>query len=472
MFTRTRNASWPGVKLDGSETFAVDLRDSVMPLVSAGSTDVSVIRADTNSHVFDYQGNLVNVAANEHRIMGARHVSEGVWSRYQESGQAINPDTCQGVMVEQAKQNEFLYFDDIDNAYWVQTTKEAVSATGTSIAGRAAKGLIGPIGTGIKATSKALTGNANSIHQMSALVKAGSTNFVWFRMFDTINTVIGTVWFNLATGAVGISTVVGAVIIGDYTIRKVNDGYWCTLSCHFTAATTSLIFIYGAANADASTDATGDGVNPNYWICSMQAITNLDADDTWFPQMPILDTEGAVSIRNDELIEWDYQNYSEVGSLSGEFYLPYDADAYTAQSLHPISLFTFQEYNNDTDNSMRVHIHNTGTLQFVTWPDEGTSFATLLETAAPLTKGWHRFAAAWEMGSHRFFVDGADANNVFFGFDGHIPAKATAVNRFYCGSRNSQEGGNHQDQYAHVPFSYMKKYDTKLSDAELIALSR
>jgi hypothetical protein len=239
------------------------------------------------------------------------------------------------------------------------------------------------------------------------------------------------------------------------------------------AVSASHVFVVAAATADAGTDSTGDNVATNTWVNSLQVVVDIDAQQTMTPIMPVLDTEGSVSTRADDIIEYNSDNYTEIGSMSGEFLLT----SASSTSLQPASIFTFQEFNSDTRGSMRVHIIGSGAgahagkLQFVIWDTDG-GVGSVIQTASALALGWHRWSIGWESGSLKFFVDGAEATDTTFlggNTDNVIPASTT--NRFYLGSRNSQDTLNHQDQFFQMPESWLKKWDVKLSDSELKALS-
>ena len=468
---RTRRGNWPGVKLSGDETFFVDLRNSLTPIISAGDGGVTIDRNDTVSHVFDYQGNLVNVTANESRIMGARHLSPD-WSRKHAGGQSINPDTCHGAIVEQASTNRVQYFDDIDNAWWTQNNLNATSGSGTNIAGRAARGIIGNATTNLHGVAKGLPTDANGIHHMSCLVAAGDQDFIFFRNLDLTSFDTATVWFDLANGVTGTEAATGASQVIDASIRKVNGGYWCTATIQVVNTLSS--FVFSSTSADNTVTFLGDNSTVNTWVSALQI--ELNVADTTFPSMPLLGTEGSDSASADELIEFDSANYSEAGYIAGEFYLPYGA-----LDSDPASVFTFQDHGQDTENSMRCHLFSNGTLQFVMWPDEGAAFGTMLESAVLPQGTWVRFAAGWDSANNgtsdaaQFFVNGVEGT-VFSGLNGYIVPLASAVNRFYLGSRNStgvprDTLPNHQDQFFHLPTGWLKKGNTKLSAAELKALS-
>ena len=466
---RTQRCNWPGIKLRGDETFFVDLRDSLIPVIGGG---LSVIRNDTVSHCFDYQGNLVNVAANEPRIDGARHLSPG-WSRRHVNNASINPDTCRGSIVEQASQNEILYFDDIDNgtaAYWSRNNLNATSGVGTNIAGRAAKGMIGNASNNLHSIAKGISILAGETYNMSCLLAAGDQDWSYFRALELSGFTTSTVWFDLSTGTIGAETDSGASLtILDSTIKKVSGGYWCTMT-FTTAINVSCSFVFGSAAADSGINFLGDNSAVNTWISAIQVEAGVT--DTLYPTMPMLGVEGVLSVRPDELIEY-IPVYTETGAVAGEFYMVNDP----ALSADPVSIFTFQEFGVDTENSLRVHLSKDGTLQFVIWPDTGPASGLIIESGV-LTKGSIvRFAATWENNNVNFFVNGVESVLTGLGTKDSIDVPLLAhVDKFYLGSRNSTDYpagsvANHQDQFFHVPIAYLKVYDKLLTDTELKELS-
>lgn len=470
MKTRMRSGGWRGKKLDGNETFFVDLRNSFTPVIGG---DVTVTRSGATAHVFDHQGNLVNVAANEGRILGARHLTPD-WSRFHAEGQPINPGTAKGAIVEQASTNSIQYFDNIDNGWWTRNLINATSGTGTSIAGRAAKGLIGDTNNNSHSVGKAFTVNASGIFVLSGLFAKGNNDFIFLRSLNLVTFETVTAWFNLSTGAVATAAGVGAMTLLDTRIEKVNGGYWCSMAAKNAGASAqSCMMVYASASADNIPTFAGDDATVNTWMSALQL--NLNIADTVFPPLPVLDAEGAVSIKPNDIIEFDNTHYSTTGSVVGEFYLP---DAPTIGS-DPISIFTFQKFDQDTDDSLRVHLHpGTGTLQFAMWPGPSVTNGTMISTASALTKGrWYRFAVGWDKADDgtsavlSFYVNGVKETTVFGGFNGYVVPAGTTMDKFYLGSRSSNSGGSHHDQFAHFPISFLKKYDVRLTDAELKARS-
>jgi len=396
-----------------------------------------------------------------------------LWSQKDTNNAIINDDILHGTIVQQASTNEVLFFDDIDNIWWDQTGKNVVSRTGIKIANRNSLGLIGKLGATItpriSRAGLVLTQNTHQI--ITCFVKKGTSSHLYFSFFDLASFETHSQYFNITDGSIANNTSPSTNIeIVDKLIEKVNNGYKCTVIIKKLSANNNGAITIGFSDQDNLNLAEGDNIAVNGWINSIQF--ELNKTNTIFPNMPMLNIEGAVSTQEDELIEYNKDNYSEIGSICGQFYLPYKSSILN----NPASIYTFQEFGIDTENSTRVHLSQTGTLQFVIWPNAGAAFGLIIESPV-LTKGSIvKFAAAWEKDNVNFFVNGIESIAVLGSKSSIDTPLKSNVNKFYLGSRNSTgfpAGSlpNNQDQFFNLPINYIKKYNTRVSDKKLKLIS-
>lgn len=136
----------------GGANFFADLTHSLVPNRGTGSptftraTTATVMGYGPTANSGDSQ-TLLTVAANEARFVGARRISEGVWSDTFADGSPIPSSTLLGYQTEGARTNLCTYSNGFDNAAWsklnsgtgvapVVTPNYAVAPDGTTTAYR------------------------------------------------------------------------------------------------------------------------------------------------------------------------------------------------------------------------------------------------------------------------------------------------------------------------------------------------
>jgi hypothetical protein len=203
---------------------------------------VTFTRASTATY-FDNEGVLRTAASGEPRF-------------------AFDPDTEEslGLLIEEARTNLLTYSEQFDNAAWVKSGNTALTANT----------VIAPDGTLTGDSIAAVAGGSNSAKQFpavsagatytfSAFVKAGSSNFAFFTLYDNGSNVRRQ-WFNLTTGALGSTTSGGTFVLLSASMALVGNGWYkCVVTATTPAGITNCFFGVESASADASTSDITNG---------------------------------------------------------------------------------------------------------------------------------------------------------------------------------------------------------------------
>lgn len=163
-----------------------------------------------------------------------------------------------GMLGEGARTNLLLRSEEFDNASWSKATcsitaNQLVSPDGTVDADLyTASGANG-------IASQVATISAASTNTVSCYFKAGSANFVRFRIVGGAD--IKSVYFNLATGAVGSTDAPGAEITAfSGQIAAAANGFYRCIATITTATVTALTVGFVAAQSNAGNSAASDTI--------------------------------------------------------------------------------------------------------------------------------------------------------------------------------------------------------------------
>lgn len=212
--------------------YAVTASERILPRLAldftTGSLDsrVTLTRTGATATRVNSSGYIETVAANTPRF----------------DYDPVNPTICNGLLVEEGKQNLKTYSSDYTQATW---TKAAGCTIGTNA-------YIAPSGaTTAQAIIPTNNGSTNGIYQADALFQNGRT-FSFFAAPGEITSIIGqngagqTWTFNLSTGTFsGVSSA-----YSNPTAKQFRDGYWrLSLTCANMAGTDFFVGAVSGANA-------------------------------------------------------------------------------------------------------------------------------------------------------------------------------------------------------------------------------
>ena len=153
-------------------------------------------------------------------------------------------------------QNMLLRSEEFDNVSWWLKTDTTITANAiVSPDGLTTADLLTEGSAGTATADTTFTASASGVaHTASVYMKAGtSTGWVRLSVYETANaTNIVNLWVNMATGALGSTSVGGTGVSGGGTTTTLLNG-WYRISLSFTIAATALTMMTRSATADSST---------------------------------------------------------------------------------------------------------------------------------------------------------------------------------------------------------------------------
>lgn len=155
----------------------------------------------------------------------------------------------------QGSQNLLLRSEEFDNASWSKTDTTVTANAIASPDGLTTADLLTEGSAGTATADTTFTASASGVaHTASVYMKAGtSTGWVRLSVYETANaTNIVNLWVNMATGALGSTSVGGTGVSGGGTTTTLLNG-WYRISLSFTIAATALTMMTRSATADSST---------------------------------------------------------------------------------------------------------------------------------------------------------------------------------------------------------------------------
>jgi hypothetical protein len=159
-----------------------------------------------------------------------------------------------GLLIEESRTNLFLQSESFTSPWSVAFSNASVgSVTDTSPAGASTVAtLVEDSETGVHAISQPVV-LTNTAYTMSVYAKAGSRNWIYFRMRDSTNT-SRYVWFNLSTGSVG-----NAQTGITSSMSAVNNGFYRCVATIADAYNASTVYQIGLATGDNNASYAGNG---------------------------------------------------------------------------------------------------------------------------------------------------------------------------------------------------------------------
>ena len=155
----------------------------------------------------------------------------------------------------QGSQNMLLCSEEFDNASWSKTDTTVTANAIVAPDGLTTADLLTEGSAGTATADTTFTASASGVaHTSSVYMKAGtSTGWVRLSVYETANaTNIVNLWVNMATGALGSTSVGGTGVSGGGTTTTLLNG-WYRISLSFTIAATALTMMTRSATADSST---------------------------------------------------------------------------------------------------------------------------------------------------------------------------------------------------------------------------
>ncbi len=152
-------------------------------------------------------------------------------------------------------QNMLLRSEEFDNASWSKTDTTVTANAIASPDGLTTADLLTEGSAGTATADTTFTASASGVaHTASVYMKAGtSTGWVRLSVYETANSLnIINLWVNMATGALGSTSVGGTGVSGGGTTTTLLNG-WYRISLSFTIAATSLTMMTRSAASDSST---------------------------------------------------------------------------------------------------------------------------------------------------------------------------------------------------------------------------
>lgn len=155
----------------------------------------------------------------------------------------------------QGSQNMLLCSEEFDNASWSKTDTTVTANAIVAPDGLTTADLLTEGSAGTATADTTFTASASGVaHTSSVYMKAGtSTGWVRLSVYETANaTNIVNLWVNMATGALGSTSVGGTGASGGGTTTTLLNG-WYRISLSFTIAATALTMTTRSAASDSST---------------------------------------------------------------------------------------------------------------------------------------------------------------------------------------------------------------------------
>jgi hypothetical protein len=192
----------------------------------------------------------------------------------------------------------------MDNASWVKTDTTVTANAAVAPDDLTTADLLTEGAAGTATADTTFTASASGVaHTASVYMKAGtSTGWVRLSVYETANaTNIVNLWVNMATGALGSTSVGGTGVSGGGTTTTLLNG-WYRISLSFTIAATALTMMTRSATADSSTTRVsgadryqwGAQVNQGSVAAAYQKTTTLTTE--WGAnQNLVTHSEGTVS---------------------------------------------------------------------------------------------------------------------------------------------------------------------------------
>lgn len=234
--------------------------------VSAGGTATLVtgnVVASTNGFYRIYLtgsfvASLINFQTNVVTSDGSSATANNS-ARYQWGAQ-VNLGTLQDysrtvASPRQGSQNMLLRSEEFDNASWLKTDTTITANAIAAPDGLTTADLLTEGSAGTATADTTFTASASGVaHTASVYMKAGtSTGWVRLSVYETANSLnIINLWVNMATGALGSTSVGGTGVSGGGTTTTLLNG-WYRISLSFTIAATSLTMMTRSAASDSST---------------------------------------------------------------------------------------------------------------------------------------------------------------------------------------------------------------------------
>ena len=288
---------------------------------------------------------------------------------------------CPSHLLEPSRTQLIRYSEAFDNAYWTKIGSSVVSGFTSPKGDLSAFKLVEDSTTSIHyiVSSQISIANATS-YSMSCIVKANGRN--WVKMTSWSG---HSLFYDLANVATGTATV-GAT----GTIKPLADGFYRLTMSYTSAATVEKIFIY-SADADNSTNYTGDGTSGLY-------IWGAQLEQGSYPTSYI-PTNGSAVTRS-----------AEIANNSGDASTFNDSEGVLMVEISALDddltnrIISLSDGTNS--NIISVQFSNAQSNDIIAYYNATGQTGRVISTTSYNIKSFNKTALVWNNSSFKFYVNG------------------------------------------------------------------
>ena len=289
---------------------------------------------------------------------------------------------------------------------------------------------------------------------LSAYLARGNTDWVRMLIADSTVTDISSAWFNLATGALGTTSVSGLSTLTSSSITSVGGGYYrCTVTCKpNTTYTSAQIRILSAA----SNGSTSRVNNATYILDAAQ----LELGSIASPYVP---TTSAAASSGSRPRSWLFDGTDDRLSLSGPVFQMSDDHFVVAcgKSLGGAGSSTFLSHGPATDAARCATLQmSTSGFASATWRDDALTLVSI-SGSVDLRGSTHVLAATKQGNNKKLFTNGVQTSTTNSAVLGASTITLADIGRLQAGA-----------SYFNGPIHGIIAGKGAISDAELLILER
>lgn len=330
-----------------------------------------------------------------------------------------NADNLQATLtsITDSRTNLLTWSEQFDNAAWTKTDVTVTANTGTDPNGNGYCDLLteGTAGTAFTSSSSA-TITANTTVALSWWFKASANNS-WVRVAVLSNSSTNgwRAWFNLNTGVVGSTTVLGTGTASSITIESFGNGWYrCKTTGKVDPAATTCIVTVGSADADGSTTR----INNSAYYAFGASLEQASSVGTYIPTGSTAISTGPTGLSRTAgtlMALVMPRNWTGDQDGSTQWFASRDSSGTLSQSFARAGAAAFFAIRGDTagnqgNSSVHSLAHNTLSLLGGTWTPaavkaqfNGTDVSSDTSLAAPFNAVTTEFIGSQQAPSNHFF---------------------------------------------------------------------
>jgi hypothetical protein len=236
-----------------AQTIAEQLLGAETNGIAIGFQDNSLLIRDTVTPANNFEGGIFPKLTFTRASSATYYNSAGLIATAATDVARINynPATlvAQGLLIEEARTNNFTYSEDLSNAIWNKSSSTISANATTAPDGTVTADKIVEVAASAQhyVVNGSFTGVAASVYSWTCYIKAAERTFCWLEFYGGFSA--GTAYVDLATGAIGTTSGIGSGV----TATEVGNGWYRLQLPNATATAASMnVAIY---------TSTGDGVN-------------------------------------------------------------------------------------------------------------------------------------------------------------------------------------------------------------------